>query len=300
MLVTLAKSNHLNLKQLEDLLDTFVTGECTHVPPLVLPFMDVDSKGNVKWIPVYMAAILEIYAKALRPEPISQILSGICWLFNCFAEAKERSGDAWEELFVIMLLIRILTNRFLPPLVPESARVTTNNVSYETLPWSKCKNVADLISTIKKPDCYPHTAIFYPYRAEFEKYDVIVVCFVSPQHREIFGYQLKKGKNIPQVQAEPSFTGSFVVRGQAAKHRSDKRGWTVVSKSDIEDFFAVSGSEWTPDAWKKLLKTERNIVDPMKKRSRTRTKQRNKPTSSQPIAQRSSSRIKKRTHEQLQ
>jgi hypothetical protein len=295
MLATLSKSNHLNFKQLKDLLETFVTGEYIKVPTLLLPFMDVDSKGKVKWIPVYMVAVLEIYAKALSSEPISNILSGICSLFNSFVEAKERSGDAWEALFVITLLIRILTKKYLHPLIPRSTSATVDNVSYETLGCSECSNVTDLISMIKTPDSYPHITIYYPQIAEFQKYDVIVVIFNSPQDRKIFGYQLKEGKRIPQVQAEPSLTSSFVVRGQAANHQSDKRGWTVVSKSDIEDFFAVSGSDWTPDAWKKLLKTERNIVDPKKKRSRTRTKS----TSSQPIAQRSSSRIKKRTHEQL-
>jgi hypothetical protein len=124
-----------------------------------------------------------------------------------------------------------------------------------TLLDSTYKNVSDFIPKIQEPDEYPHVAIYYPQNVDFQSYDVIVVYFHSPENRETFGYRLKKSK-YPLVDAETTFTRSLVVGAQTQAVQVEKRGWTIVHTSRIENFYGNSGAHWTPESWMKLLHSE--------------------------------------------
>lgn len=82
---------------------------------------------------------------------------------------------------------------------------------------------------------------------------MIVAAWQNASYRELYGYQLKEGKQLPMKEAHVVFTKSFVIRGVAAKNALVIRNWHSPSVEEIDTFFGESGSQWTPAAWAKLL-----------------------------------------------
>ena len=73
--------------------------------------------------------------------------------------------------------------------------------------------------------------------------------------RRIIGYQLKEGKRDATQPTEREFYRSFVVKGASPNLASARQGWYILSDSDIEKFFGVSGKYWTPKECSRLAAT---------------------------------------------
>jgi hypothetical protein len=242
------------------LLSSFITGKKDSVPLPLHELMNTGNDGKLQWIPFHMMPALMSFSEFMKPE-LKIILQKIVSLFDNFVNAAHSSGKSWESLFFIVLLIRLASRQFDPLFLPFemlaeysisiNTNLTTAGIAFETI-----EDVSILVKCINKPLHYPHVAIFFPSNAKFEKEDIIVCVDKSPQHRILFGYQLKEGKDIPKDPLlDDVITHSFLVRGQPAKKEMDEnfQNWIIPSEEQIKSFFGESGKHWTPSAWKKML-----------------------------------------------
>jgi hypothetical protein len=260
--IALCKSQDLvSDKIIKDLLATFITGDFLNVPHPLLQLMDTwretGESLKVRWIPFHMMEVLRVFATfGSIDDNTVFVLKRIEGLFNDFKRAKEYSGDGWEALFVITLLIRSKAECFGTSLLPlemvHVVNVTFNEPFKGIVPFGEIKQVDEFIEALVEPELFPHIAIYWPAHAQFEHYDVIVAVYTARGSRKLYGYQLKEGTSIGKAQASHLFTKSFVVRGNAAENSSQIRGWYVASTNEICEFFGESGRNWTPTRWKAL------------------------------------------------
>jgi hypothetical protein len=261
---------------IETLLSSFISGEAVSVPEPLLYLMDPLSvpKGNVvRWIPFHMLKVLVAFSKNVSP-PLQTIILSVNKLFANFCGAKYNSGEAWEALFVIALLIRVASHTFDESIFPKPLNFSAQySYSYNELFCDKpngksleeVQNLEEYISCFKIPKSVPHIAVYYPQHSNFETYDVIVAAYDENRKRVLHGYQLKEGAKRPAATRPPSekFKHSVWVRGQAANFgNSSGTGWQVPSTGDIETFFGESGRHWTPAAWKRLSNSESSTSTP--------------------------------------
>jgi hypothetical protein len=255
---------------IEILLSSFISGEAASVPEPLLYLMDPLSvpKGNVvRWIPFHMLNVLMDFSKYVSP-PLQTIILSVDKLFEKFCDANYNSGEAWEALFVIALLLRVASHTFDEHIFPKPLNFSAQysysfNELFCKVPNGKSleevHNLEEYISCFEMPDNVPHIAVYYPQHSNFETYDVIVAAYDKYRNRVLYGYQLKEGAKTPAATMPPSemFKHSVWVRGQAAKSGSSSgTGWKVPSTGDIETFFGESGRHWTPAAWKRLSNSE--------------------------------------------
>jgi hypothetical protein len=270
--------NLVSNDSIEKLLSSFVTGNTTFVPEPLLFLMDnlkgPPSIGNiVRWIPAHMMNALKVFAASIS-APLKQILFGFDKLFKKFCDAKYNSGEAWEALFVIALLMRVASRTFDESIFPKPRNFLEQySYSYNELfcdmpngkSLEESHNLEEYISCFQMPKSVPHIAVYYPQHSNFETYDVIVAAYDEYRKRVLYGYQLKEGAKRPAVTVTPSemFKHSVWIRGQAAKiGSSSNAGWKVPSTGDIETFFGESGRHWTPAAWKRLSNSEQSTSTP--------------------------------------
>ena len=108
------------------LLSTILDGSIQGVPKQLLELMDIatDSETGtnyVRWIPFHLQYVLERMAvHSDFPVEFRTCMKGLVGLFTSFKTAKSESGDAWEALFIIVLLIRCLCGEFNEHLLPLS------------------------------------------------------------------------------------------------------------------------------------------------------------------------------------
>merc|ERR1711991_1268220 len=122
---------------------------------------------------------------------------------------------------------------------------------------NKCEDISkvkDLVTRMELPDKVPCIVVYYPSHNSFEMYDAIVASYDTKKNRNLWGYQLKEGKEIPKLEADDICQRSFVIRGKAAKSGLKKRSWIVASEKAIENLMGESGMHWTPKAWAELSK----------------------------------------------
>lgn len=259
------------------LLRTMFNGIDSDVPPGLLQFMDTAIEGEtmlVKWIPMHMIGILtRIRQKSSLSHDLRGHIGKILNLFEKFKTAKTQSGEAWESLFVILLLVRVLTGTpdTLIPGFDELLDVC--NVTYDAPFGSRhdvnsCTNVADFLECIPKTIDKMTTcvAIYVPSHSKFKTYDAFVVVWKKGKRNHIIGYQLKEGKNIPEHLSPNSVDDSFLIRGDPGQASSSKGCWQIASQGDIVKFFGVSGSDWTPARWKELSTESNTVVVQTRKR----------------------------------
>jgi hypothetical protein len=255
---------------IEILLSSFISGKVRSVPEPLLFLMDPLSvpKGNVvRWIPFHMQNVLMEFSEYVS-LPLQTIILSVDKLFEKFCDAKYNSGEAWEALFVIALLIRVASHTFDESIFPKPLNFSAQySYSYNELFCDKpngksleeVHKLEEYISCFKMPGIVPHIAVYYPQHSNFEAYDVIVAAYDENRNRVLYGYQLKEGAKRPAATTPPSekFKHSVWVRGQAANFgNSSGTGWQVPSTGDIETFFGESGRHWTPAAWKRLSNSE--------------------------------------------
>lgn len=108
-----------------------------------------------------------------------------------------------------------------------------------------------LIEGLTLPSSYPHVAVFYPPHARFETYDLLVVVYQRADARQVYGYQLKEGRDIPKKEAANNLCQySYVIRGFAAEREKLLRSWEVASDEDIDQFLGVTGACLAPKRWR--------------------------------------------------
>ena len=154
-------------------------------------------------------------------EQLRLLLRYIAKLFDNFFSSQENSGDHWEYLFLIVLLIRCIARKS-----DESVLLPSfDNLGYERTRFQRpyrgkqfdTTSVNSFVKGIGEPDTYPHLAIYYPNNAYFKLYDVVVAYFECAKNRELYGYQLKIGRGDPSASARKYlFEKSFLISGSAS------------------------------------------------------------------------------------
>jgi hypothetical protein len=101
---------------IERLLSSFFTGSKYTIPDPLLVLMDSlhgppGCGDKVGWIPAHMIKVLTSFAAFTSP-PLKGILLAFDELFERFLYAKDKSVDAWEALFVVALLMRVVSGDF--------------------------------------------------------------------------------------------------------------------------------------------------------------------------------------------
>ena len=83
----------------------------------------------LRWIPFHLVYVLERIARdSYVDDGLRHCLSVIVDLFHQFAGTKLESGEAWEALFLIVLIIRCLCRSFDDAVVPLDPLITSRNV----------------------------------------------------------------------------------------------------------------------------------------------------------------------------
>jgi hypothetical protein len=101
-----------------ELMSSFLTGRANEVMKPLLQLMDTHQDEQVRWIPYHMTLVLEKLTLSTTPCSIStprkDILQLIYELLGSIHSTKPKDGVVMKRLFVIVLLIRILLNRWSP------------------------------------------------------------------------------------------------------------------------------------------------------------------------------------------
>ena len=261
----------VNDASVKDLLASFISGRSNLVPSPLLQLMNTIENEKVLWIPYHMTEVLRDFFRS-HSVSFTFHLQIIVDYFTQFMNAKEKSGDAWESLFVITLLIRCLTCEFDDVLLPlgkndsqlydlQHCSVSFNSYfKSANKTFGEFMNVDDFVSCFVKPDKIPHIAIYHPMHANFNMLDVIVAVYYDDTTRELYGYQLKEGERTPPKSSDVTLSDgnlmktTFWLRGKPSLLKQTKKlhNWIVPSDDAVDVFFGESGKHWTPKAWNKL------------------------------------------------
>eukprot|EP00978_Attheya_sp_CCMP212_P031343 scaffold118117_cov47-Attheya_sp.AAC.1 len=249
-------------KKVETLLLTMLTGNTIFVPEMLRELMDIDVMivdGNeipiARWIPYHMTVVLKTLSQlAELPSPMRGCLAAMCEQFETFKTQKFQSGDGWEALFIVTLLVRCMTNTFCS-LVPLQGRdgeepVFWNAPFLSHVPFD-CQKVKEFISGIPLHRTKGSISIYYPTHTKFEAYDVILAYWGDDGNRDLYGYQLEEGKDIPETVAM-HFTESYLIRGAPTTKDASVRGWITPSDPTLDTFFGESAKYWSPKCWTEL------------------------------------------------
>eukprot|EP00978_Attheya_sp_CCMP212_P024654 scaffold77824_cov56-Attheya_sp.AAC.3 len=230
--------------QVSNLLVSLLTGDEFAVHKHLLELMTADVKDDgttiLRWIPFHMVYVMQQVSMSclVLPKPFRDCLSSIADLFGQFSAAKWEDGDAWEALFLIVLLIRCLTNSFDDEVVPLGSFIPGNgnvSVAYNRPLKESCDVFTTYVDAyiegipVASQEKQAHCAIsiYYPPHARFEEYNVILAFWNA------------KG-------------GSFLIRGAATRQSSTVNRWSSVSEAQLDSFFGVSANQWSAKKWKEL------------------------------------------------
>ncbi len=117
------------------------------------------------------------------------------------ANDENGSGDCWESLFTLVLIIRLLTRKPFPQLMPGIDKSTNYSISYnEHIERLDLSGPAQFFSALTIPPHHqlPHVAVYAPTFAGFAKYDAFMVVYDNVGNRTCCAYQLKTGKKRPK------------------------------------------------------------------------------------------------------
>lgn len=225
------------------------------IPKELLPIMNVTEESVVTWIPFHMVHVLQ----SCRPKlsfALQLCVGTIIDLLQGFETGKTGSGDSWEGVWGVALIIRVLTHQQHPLLPIQALRHCT--VSYNqhwrqpetSPPFPDVQQVSDFVAGLQAPPEFPHVAIYYPPHASFATYDLIVAFWDNDRNRHLYGYQLKEGREIPSSHGAEAFEQSYAIRGTAAKRGNAVRGWIVASDDGVDSFLGDSGKHLAPKHWR--------------------------------------------------
>jgi hypothetical protein len=238
------------------LFQTFVDGNKKKVPQELMPLMDVTDNGDVRWILFQIGQVLKTLTSLSSNEKVSKGLRSnllaMDSLIAAFKDAKTESGEAWESLFVLVLLIRCLTGQGHEIMGAAGIAFTPAPVTFSR---GNEKTVIDLLDRInkEKPESGPQISLYYPHHAKFPLYDCVLVAWDEDGNRtSTIGYQLKQGNSGAKDSPSEDMTESYVIKGSPNKKDGTNNGWVVPSGDTLNAFFGESGKQWTPEKWKEI------------------------------------------------
>ena len=216
---------------------------------------------KIRWVPYHLQYVLAEMGSSIHDKiNLAQRLSDLC---NLIKDAKEESGEGWEGLFVLVLIVRCLNNAYDGTFVPaewfDSSPKIFFNGPYDglknNLPIGKCKTWDELRKGMVHGKT-PQLSIWHPTHNRFEVYDALVVYSNGEKPLCIYGYQFKQGKAARRHRVHSDVTSSIFVQGNppAKTIDQDAQGWTIPNNCDIDRFFGESGKHWTPESWKNFKK----------------------------------------------
>ena len=271
--------DEINDNHIVKLMQSFISGEPTFLPPQLLPFMNTAGPDKIRWIPRHIIKFLTAFASNAKISPwVRYILDNIANLFEEFKYSRSDGGLAWENLFQITVLVRSLGG-IEHDLLPIGGKDCPYVVSYNSYKicrdLNSCKNFNELYDQIIdskfKNTRHRHVAVIAPKSSQFETYDLFVFVYekLETKPTKIFAYQLKQGGKYGQVKcADMRITKSFLIRGKPREGRKKKCikdneiEWYVAIATELSSFFGASGNCWTPAVWQELSRdTNTNIND---------------------------------------
>eukprot|EP00978_Attheya_sp_CCMP212_P004036 scaffold8672_cov50-Attheya_sp.AAC.2 len=256
---------NLNFTLLQTVIHSFFTGDAMRSELDVL--LDASHTKNY-WIPCYLMTVLKKLGTAMQ-DRFGLGLRNVASDTECWSTCKEGSGDGWESLFVLVLWLRFAAGKTddvdcIPSVVTQPEHVSRTLLYNYPFPMmssiAKVKNVNELDAALDEilngyewDGGFPKVSIYYPKLANFAEYDVFVCVWKQDDGvvtKELYGYQLKEGKEIPgQIATLPH---SYLVRGNPALQYSEMRGWKLLATPGLREFFGVSGARWLPEEWQGL------------------------------------------------
>lgn len=249
-----------------DLLGSFITGSVSSIPEVLQELMTAEQRVNdvvLHWIPCHLEFLLREmfdHCKVLRNRACLKFIYEGLWTY---LGSKQESGDAFEALFIVVAMIRCLSGTFESTILPLKCEVEDlvvkcdepflgHNLNTEKDPEGF---VASIPKELPEEDqgC-DQVSIYYPGHAKFGAYDVIVAFWKRGGGRTLYGYQLKEGASGGKPFAyNDLFAASYLIRGEPAKETSI-RLFKACDVEQLDNFFGISGSQWTPRSWKALEK----------------------------------------------
>ena len=276
----------------QKLLLSFISGDIYDVPEELWVFMSAvqrnanDKAAAIQWIPFHMEPILQGFSTSSNISAMyKHMLRSIADNFISFKGSDKNSGKAWEYLFVIVLLIRIVTQKLI---LRTTGNKTLELLSLRNEPsdytvsfnkycgngnFDECKDLNELKKVLQKPPekSLPHICVYHPRHSSFEMYDAVVAVHESSSELRFFGYQMKQGKHVPNDKSNASVTTRFVFKGTPPKSSDGKKpkGWVVLSEEQIDEFLGVSGMCWAPRVWNKLNEEWKEALEEEEERKRS-------------------------------
>eukprot|EP00751_Fragilariopsis_kerguelensis_P029385 CAMPEP_0170916974 /NCGR_PEP_ID=MMETSP0735-20130129/7109_1 /TAXON_ID=186038 /ORGANISM="Fragilariopsis kerguelensis, Strain L26-C5" /LENGTH=615 /DNA_ID=CAMNT_0011315169 /DNA_START=86 /DNA_END=1929 /DNA_ORIENTATION=- len=257
------KGLELDFDLFQTVLGSFFSGKAMGSRLDVL--MDGGATKNY-WIPCYLMELLKKLGARIRGR-FGQELRDVASDSEGWSTCKEGSGDGWESLFLLVLWLRFANVRTVDARCIPNVAIPVEEISTSLLyncpfPWTKSiydvKDVEEFQAALDEIQNlhpwignFPKVSIYYPKLANFAEYDVFVCVWQKNISgivtRELYGYQLKEGKEIPGKPA--TLTHSYLVRGYPALSQTERRGWKLLAKPELQVFFGVSGERWLPEKW---------------------------------------------------
>ena len=246
------------------LVSTLVNGSGRDTPEPLLQFMDMAFDNYVRWIPFHMVYILEALKDAaninITPE-LRYNLRELIGLLASLENEPSEDSDGWEVLFVIVLFVRAMTaesNELLgTSQLNEETKVSFNApLLTRQVSSSQDKNRLErFLDTVPEHvGNGPRLSVYYPCHGNFQGYDCFLVSWDQEGHRSwIHGYYLQDGPALPNHAPSPRISKSYAIRSCATPKEQEECGWVVPSTTKLEEFFGITGRDWTPEKWKALL-----------------------------------------------
>jgi len=252
------------------LLASFIDGDRYKVMEPLHQLMNTAEYGKLRWIPYHMTEVLHLFEQEVPSldRNLREAMKNIVDLFSDFSTVQESSGQAWENLFLLVVMIRVVSRRFDKVILPldfsMDYSISFNKfIRYDKKSMVSINNVDDFVDGFTEPDRYPHVAIYQPKNASFPLFGLIIAVYDKASSRKIYAYQVMEGREITKRNTTSrlrttEFDACVVVRGKPRRGETrSKEQWIIPSKSHIVDFFGESGKHWTPEEWKKLMKKEK-------------------------------------------
>ena len=191
-----------------------------------------DDGARRRWVPYTVAGVL-------RARGYKELFH----LLHSALTSKEASGQVWELVVLLALVVRRLANKMHPMLRPVPAGL--GQVAF-TRGAHTVKNVTELVAWANaQPGSAPHLVVF-PLHAQFEVYDVVELVRDGDHYRAFSGYSMKEGADAPQVAPPIAGASYFFSRKARGAVYAPKRGWIKASGPDMRSFLGESLSEMLP------------------------------------------------------
>ena len=209
----------LNDNVIFDIMKSFVSGDSSYLLPELLPFMNTTECEEIRWIPRHMEYFLEKFANNSTISPwIRAMLKGISSQFIAFESCDKSDGRAWEKLFTIGILIRLLGGEFHDTLMPfkKIKYEVSFNLNDACIDLNDCHHIEEVKARLRRNfKTYPHIAVIAPPFLRFEKYDLFIVIFESSDlEPEIYAYQCKlEDESANNKSVDKTVTKTFWING---------------------------------------------------------------------------------------